>query len=187
MAFFVVRLSLFFNGVGIALQPIETVYHGEGNTAGINGLVRFAASISVLEGLFLTVVVFVAPDLIASAVGIDSPEHVSEASHAARWTCVGLTGYALASFKVATAIEDSTSAYSAVITARQKKIDQLGDVQKALTEVQYQIDKEDNLLQQDMVSMQSFVSKRDNAFSTASKIIRKTNNAASATIANIGG
>ena len=74
-----------------------------------------------------------------------------------------------------------------MITARQKKIDQLGDVQKALTEVQYQIDKEDNLLQQDMVSMQSFVSKRDNAFSTASKIIRKTNNAASATIANIGG
>ena len=62
-----------------------------------------------------------------------------------------------------------------------------GDVQKALTEVQYQIDKEDNLLQQDMVSMQSFVSKRDNAFSTASKIIRKTNNAASSTIANIGG
>lgn len=96
VAFFVVRLSLFFNGVGIALQPIETVYHGEGNTAGINGLVRFAACISVLEGLFLTVVVFVAPDLIASAVGIDSPEHVSEASHAARWTCVGLTGYALA-------------------------------------------------------------------------------------------
>ena len=62
-----------------------------------------------------------------------------------------------------------------------------GDLQKAQTEVQYQIDKEDNLLQQDMVSMQSFVSKRDNAFSTASKIIRKTNNAASSTIANIGG
>lgn len=96
VAFFVVRLSLFFNGVGIALQPIETVYHGEGNTAGIDSLVRFAACISVLEGLFLTVVVFIAPDLIASAVGIDNPEHVSEASHAARWTCVGLTGYALA-------------------------------------------------------------------------------------------
>ena len=96
VAFFVVRLSLFFNGVGIALQPIETVYHGEGNTAGINSLVRFAACIAVIEGLFLTVVVFVAPDLIASAVGIVTPEHVSEASHAARWTCVGLTGYALA-------------------------------------------------------------------------------------------
>ena len=96
VAFFVVRLSLFFNGVGIALQPIETVYHGEGNTAGIDSLVRFAACISVLEGLFLTVVVFIAPDLIASAVGINNPEHVCEASHAARWTCVGLTGYALA-------------------------------------------------------------------------------------------
>ena len=96
VAFFVVRLSLFFNGVGIALQPIETVYHGEGNKAGIDSLVRFAACISVVEGLFLTAIVFVAPDLIASAVGINSPEHVSEASHAARWTCVGLTGYALA-------------------------------------------------------------------------------------------
>ena len=96
VAFFVVRLSLFFNGVGIALQPIETVYHGEGNAAGIASLVRFAACMSVLEGLFLTVVVFIAPDLIASAVGIVDPEHVGEASHAARWTCVGLTGYALA-------------------------------------------------------------------------------------------
>ena len=146
---------------------------------------------------------------------------------------------AIASFKVATAIEDSTSAYAAVITARQKKIDQLGevlacfddananlptksqstdtveikrftfvksvadyygisiqglsstmvrgDVQKALTEVQYQIDKEDNLLQQDMVSMQSFVSKRDNAYSTASKVVQKCNRAASTTISNVIG
>ena len=96
VAFFVVRLSLFFNGVGIALQPIETVYHGEGNTAGIYSLVRFAACISVVEGLILTAVVFVAPDLMTAIVGIDDPEYVSEASHAARWTCVGLTGYALA-------------------------------------------------------------------------------------------
>lgn len=96
VAFFVVRLSLFFNGIGIALQPIETVYHGEGNAVGIDSLVRFAAGVSVLEGLILTAVVFIAPDLIASAVGIDSPEHVVEASHAARWTCIGLTGYALA-------------------------------------------------------------------------------------------
>lgn len=146
---------------------------------------------------------------------------------------------ATAAFCVATAIEDATSAYSAVVTARQRKIDDLGvalaafdetnanlppkskstdtadvsdynavkkildyyeiditgfaknmkrgDIQKAVTEVQYQIDKEDNLLQQDMVSLQSFISKRDNAYSTASKIIKKSNNAARTTIRNVGG
>ena len=145
----------------------------------------------------------------------------------------------IAAFKVATAIEDSASAFSAVVKARQRKLDKLGevlacfddananlstknkstdkadvknytsvksildyygieikglassmvrgDLQKAQTEVQYQIDKEDNVLQQDMVSMQSFMSKRDNAYSTASKIVKKSNRAASSTIGNIGG
>ena len=145
-----------------------------------------------------------------------------------------------AAFYVATAIEEATSAYSAVVTARQKKVDDLGialaafnetnsnlppknqkskdtaevkdynrvkqildyyeisingfaktmnrgDIQKAVTEVQYQMDKEDNYLQQDLVSLQSFISKRDNAYNTASKIVKKTNNAAQSTIANIGG
>ncbi len=144
-----------------------------------------------------------------------------------------------ASFKVATAIEEATSAYSAVVKARQKKVDELGDVlacfteslarldhdaktydeadvknysfvkdvleryeieiegfgsrmtngnlQKAQTEVEYQIDREDNQLQQDLVTVQSYISKRDNAYSNASKIVKKANNAASSTIRNIGG
>ena len=61
-----------------------------------------------------------------------------------------------------------------------------GNVQKAQTEVQYQIDKEDNNLQQDMVTLQSYISKRDNAFSTASKVVKKTLNAGATTIANFG-
>jgi len=95
VVFFVVRLSLFFNGVGIALQPIETVYHGEGNTIGIHRIVRFAACISVFEGLFLAAVVFIGPELLAEVVGIDDPELVRDASHAARLTVLGLVGYAL--------------------------------------------------------------------------------------------
>ena len=145
----------------------------------------------------------------------------------------------IASFKTATAIEDATTAYSAVVTARQRKVDDLGtvlasfnkaeaelstdnkstdtasikdfnnvkkildyyeveieglsstmkrgNVQKAVTEVQYQIDTENTNLQQDMVSLQSYISKRDNAYNTASKIVRKCNNAAQTTIGNIGG
>lgn len=59
-----------------------------------------------------------------------------------------------------------------------------GDVMKGETTVQYEMDKEDNSLQQDIVSMQSFITKRDNAFSTASKLVRKSNDAAASTIRN---
>ena len=61
-----------------------------------------------------------------------------------------------------------------------------GDLMKGETTVQYEIDKEDNNLQQDIVSMQSFLTKRDNAFSTAAKLVSKANNAATSTIHNIG-
>ena len=61
-----------------------------------------------------------------------------------------------------------------------------GNLQKAQTEVQYQIDKEDNILQQDMVTLQSYISKRDNAYSTASKVVKKTLGAGSVTISNFG-
>lgn len=62
----------------------------------------------------------------------------------------------------------------------------LGNLQKAQTNVQYAIDREDNDIQQDIVTLQSYISKRDNAYSNAAKIIKKTNNAATSTINNIG-
>ena len=62
----------------------------------------------------------------------------------------------------------------------------LGNLQKAQTNIQYAIDREDNDIQQDIVTLQSFISKRDNAYSNAAKIVKKTNQAASSTIGNIG-
>ena len=62
----------------------------------------------------------------------------------------------------------------------------LGNLQKAQTSLQYAIDREDNDIQQDIVTLQSYISKRDNAYSNAAKIVKKTNNAASSTIGNIG-
>ena len=53
--------------------------------------------------------------------------------------------------------------------------------------MQYAIDKEDHDLKQDMVSLNSFISKRDNAFSAASKLVKKVADAAGNTIGNIGG
>lgn len=62
-----------------------------------------------------------------------------------------------------------------------------GNIQKGQNDVQYALDIEDNNLQQDNVSLQSYVSKRDNAFSTAARIIKKASNTATSTIANITG
>ena len=55
----------------------------------------------------------------------------------------------------------------------------------AQNDVEYAMDTEDNNLQQDMVSLQSFISKRDNAYSTASKIVKKAANNVTSTLGNI--
>ena len=60
------------------------------------------------------------------------------------------------------------------------------DLMNAQNAVQYAIDKEDNELKQDTVSLNSYVSKRDNSFSTASKLVRKALDASGSTIGNIG-
>lgn len=143
-----------------------------------------------------------------------------------------------AAFKESVAVETVCTGYSEVVKARQKKVDELGEVlaclaranakfdsspetgdkvtvdnaswvkdvcvkygveitwdgnkisygnmQKATTNVQYAIDREDNDLEQDMVTLQSYISKRDNAYSTASKVVKKTLNAGSTTIGNMG-
>lgn len=53
-------------------------------------------------------------------------------------------------------------------------------------DVQLLLDNESNDLQQNMTSLQSLVSKRDNAFSTANKVIQKGNATARATINAFG-
>ncbi len=57
---------------------------------------------------------------------------------------------------------------------------------KSQNEVQYALDVEDNNLQQDSVSMQSYLTKRDNAFSTAAKLVKKVVDSAASTIGNMG-
>lgn len=60
-----------------------------------------------------------------------------------------------------------------------------GDAMKAQNDIQYSLDMEDNQLQQDTVSLQSLLTKRDNAFSNASKIVKKALNASASTIGNM--
>jgi len=95
VVFCIVRLTVFFNGVGIALQPLETVYHGEGNELAVRRLVRFASVVSLAEGVLLTGLVLIAPEILVSVMGIDDPACAREAVHAVRLTVVGLAGYAI--------------------------------------------------------------------------------------------
>lgn len=96
VAFCIVRLTVFFNGIGIALQPLETVYYGEGNVTGVRRLARFAACVSLAEGLFITALVLAVPEGIVSLVGIREAGLVDGARHAVRLTVLGLAGYAVA-------------------------------------------------------------------------------------------
>ena len=80
-------------------------------------------------------------------------------------------------FTVSTQSTDDSGVTKAAIT--------YANAMTAQNEVQYRLDLEDNELQQDLVSLQSFVSKRDNAYSTAAKIIKKSDGAASSTISNM--
>ena len=59
------------------------------------------------------------------------------------------------------------------------------NLMRGQNDIQYALDTEDNNLQQDLVGLQSLFSKRDNAYSTASRVVRKVNDAASSTIGNI--
>ena len=60
-----------------------------------------------------------------------------------------------------------------------------GDAMKAQNDIKYALDMEDNQLQQDTVSLQGLLTKRDNAFSNASKIVKKALNASAATIGDM--
>jgi hypothetical protein len=90
---------------------------------------------------------------------------------------------------------DKAALYGVTINMTDYTIQDLGirmcyttrrNLMNAQNAVQYAIDKEDNELKQDTVSLNSYVSKRDNSFSTASKLVRKALDAAGSTIGNIG-
>ena len=90
---------------------------------------------------------------------------------------------------------DKAALYGVTINITDYTIQDLGirmcyttrrNLMNAQNAVQYAIDKEDNELKQDTVSLNSYVSKRDNSFSTASKLVRKALDAAGSTIGNIG-
>ena len=58
--------------------------------------------------------------------------------------------------------------------------------QKAQAQTEYEMDMENNDLQQDMITVQGLISKRDDSYSTAAKVLKKVNSTGNSIINSIG-
>ena len=86
----------FFNGIGVAIQPIVTVYYGEGNMKSVRTVMNAAMKVAVLEGVAFMLAFGLFPDLVAGLVGIREPELVRQADIAIRCMCGGFVALAFA-------------------------------------------------------------------------------------------
>lgn len=72
--------------------------------------------------------------------------------------------------------------YKSIVLSDSTGVIKNENVGKLQTNVQYEMDKEDNYLQQDLVSVQGYFSKRDQALSMAASLVKKVNNTMSSGI-----
>jgi len=86
----------FFNGIGVAIQPIVTVYYGEGNMKSVRTVMNAAMKVAVLEGLGFMLFFGVFPELVAGMVGIREPELLRQSAVAIRCMCAGFVALAFA-------------------------------------------------------------------------------------------
>lgn len=86
----------FFNGIGVAIQPIVTVYYGEGNTKSIRAVMRSAMWVSVVEGVLFMAVFGIFPQQVAAVLGVTDPALVAKVSVAIRGICAGFVALAFA-------------------------------------------------------------------------------------------
>ena len=86
----------FFNGIGVAIQPIVTVYYGEGNMKSARTVMNAAMAVSVLEGVSFMLFFGLCPELVCSLVGIREPTLVAQGVFAIRCMCGGFVALAFA-------------------------------------------------------------------------------------------
>lgn len=86
----------FFNGIGVAIQPIVTVYYGEGNTKSLRKVMHSAIVVAIFEGVAFMTAFGAFPELAAGALGIHDPALVGAAVKAIRLMCCGFVALAFA-------------------------------------------------------------------------------------------
>ena len=86
-----------YNGIAIALQPIVSVYFGEGNTPAIRTVMRYALRLSLAEGAVFALVLAAFPSAVVRLVGgLDDPALVAAAAPAVRMLSVAFLAQAVA-------------------------------------------------------------------------------------------
>ena len=86
----------FFNGVGVAIQPIVTVYYGEGNMKSVRTVMNSAMRVAVVEGVAFMAFFGLFPELVVSLVGIEDAELARQSVTAIRCMCGGFVALAFA-------------------------------------------------------------------------------------------
>ncbi len=81
-------LTELFDGLGVALQPIASVYFGEDNTVAVKRVVRSALSIAAVVGSVIMLALLVYPDVLIKVVGMDDQSLVGPARAAVRFAAV---------------------------------------------------------------------------------------------------
>lgn len=85
-----------FNGVGVAVQPIVSVYFGERNTRAIRSVMRAAVVVAIFEGLLATVVLAVFPNLLVGMLGIEYEDLIAPSLACVRGMSIGFVALSLA-------------------------------------------------------------------------------------------
>ena len=90
----VLGVSEAFDGVATAAQPLASVYIGERNDRLTRRIMGLAARVSAAEGLAITLLLVLFPQLVVSMVGIDDPSLADASCAAVRIVSLGLVGTA---------------------------------------------------------------------------------------------
>ena len=99
VVFFVIRLTAFFAGVGVAMRTLELAHrNGASDSSEIKNVFRIGASAAFVATVLAAAIFFVAPEPVIELFGIESSDLVAGSKFAARVTVVGLVLGALASF-----------------------------------------------------------------------------------------
>ena len=79
-----VEITVIFDGLGQALEPLVAVYNGEGNTKGIEVGMKIAERYAVAEGIVATVLLLVFAGLFVRLFGVEDPQLAAMAKTAVR-------------------------------------------------------------------------------------------------------
>lgn len=96
----------FLGGIGGAIPPLVTVYHGEENPAGVRRVMRFATALAAGGGFLFALFLCVSPESLCNLVGLSDPALLAEAT-----TVIHL----LAPVLIALSVANLYSAYFACI------------------------------------------------------------------------